>query len=575
MQGIKGNSANVTTKVLIVGGGPTGLFASIALSKYKIPHILIEQRKTVQAVPAAHVINTRTMEIFRQAGLPMDKLYALNGHAGARFVTWINRPGEVIGHFDLMGDSDALVARMHASQDHTSNISQPLLEEFLLAEATKSAVADIRYGVEWQQFNNEATHLSEIIDLDGSHVTIESEFTFAADGAASGIARSLNIRKVGPDAIATYLSLSCEVDMRGVLSDTSTLLYWLLDPETMGTAIVHNPEKLTVFMRPIAPFESIENYDDATCQALLGNVFGDRPFKMLHKSLWRMTAQVAEKFRQDSVFLVGDSAHRFPPTGGLGLNTGIADVHNLVWKIAAELSQGNSEGLLETYELERRPVAQQSCDVSYNNHLKMTDVMQAIGLDPGKAHLLTTFMNHFVIRSLPGWFQGVIRKALLKPVRAKLNAVTANDSQGKTIRAKVQQVIDNQREHFDTLGLELGYVYREGCAVAPEAAKTSASEVSSYQPNADPGSRLPHVQIPVSGQPISTLNLIDYRNFTLLHQGEIEDPSFESFGLPTTKINIAAHEYAEAVQLLAKSLLLKHGAWILVRPDGHIMARSE
>lgn len=577
-------SADMTTKVLIVGAGPTGLFASLALSKYKIPHILIEQRKATQAAPAAHVINTRTMEIFRQVGLPMDEIYALNCHIDARFVTWLNRPGEVIGHFDLMGNADSLNARMNASQDHMSNISQPLLEAFLLAEAKKSPLADIRFGVTWQQFVDEDTHLSQVVDPDGKPLTIRSEFTLAADGAASGICRSLKIKKVGPDAIATFLNLSCEVDMRGALSDTSTLIYWLLDPETMGTAIVHDPEKSTVFMRPLAsPYESIEDYDDTTCLALLGKVFGDRPFKLLHKSVWRMTAQLAEKFRHDNVFLIGDSAHRFPPTGGLGLNTGVGDVHNLVWKIAAMLGQVNKEGLLDTYELERRPVAQQNCDVSYSNHLKMTDVMQAIGLDTSKAHVLPKIMNHAFIRSLPGWLQQTIRNALLSPVKAKLNAATATDASGDAIRSKVQQVIEDQREHFDTTGLELGYVYREGCAVSTAAITTVASEVSTYKPNVGPGSRLPHVQILVSGKPSSTLDLLDYRNFTLLHQGEIEDlhqgeiedESFETFGLPITRVNIAAPEYAAAVQLLAEQLLLTPGNWILVRPDGHIMASSE
>ena len=95
------------------------------------------------------------------------------------------------------------------------------------------------------------------------------------------------------------------------------------------------------------------------------------PFEVLAVAPWHMSAQIAERYRDGRIFLVGDAAHRFPPTGGLGLNTGVADVHNLVWKLAAARDGRLPADALDTYEAERRPVAQFNCDQSLHNAMKM------------------------------------------------------------------------------------------------------------------------------------------------------------------------------------------------------------
>ena len=112
-----------STKVLIVGAGPTGLLSSILLSRFKIPHLLVEQREAILQAPAAHVINSRTLEIYRQAGLPMDDLFALNRHPGSRFVTWLRRPGEtVLGQYDMASDVQGIANRAKTTQEPVLNI---------------------------------------------------------------------------------------------------------------------------------------------------------------------------------------------------------------------------------------------------------------------------------------------------------------------------------------------------------------------------------------------------------------------------------------------------------------------
>ena len=568
---------NESTSVLVVGGGPTGLLASILLSKYEIPHILVEQRTETVKAPAAHVVNTRTMEIYRQAGIDVAALYALNRHPTAHLVTWKSRlENEPLGVFDMAANRDALMAQSRFSSEHTTNISQHLLEDYLKAHAEKSTFADIRFGVEWTGFAGDDKQSSRLRGGDGHEIVVGYQYLLAADGAGSPIARTLDIKKVGPDAIATFLNLTCEVDVAKASGEDATLLYWLLDPGVQGTVIVHDPHGLAVYMRPIAvPHESIDDYDDARCERLLKQVFGDLPYKVRHKGVWKMTAQVADRFRDGPVFLIGDSIHRFPPTGGLGLNTGAGDVHNLVWKLATALQDEapaeQIEALLESYEGERRPVAQRNCDVSKRNNEKMTEVVRALGLDPSKAGLLAKTMNSRLVKLLPQSMQEKVYSALTRPVSSLLLEAEGSDDKGRAIRERVAAAIENQREHFSSLGLDLGYVYRDGCAVTAGAAETQGSEVSTYVETVGPGARFPHRPLNGHGQAATLHDLFDYRSFTLLKSGGADIALPETFGVGVEVVNLDDLRDPDGKQLGA-SLGLPSDGWALVRPDGHVMA---
>ena len=101
----------------------------------------------------------------------------------------------------------------------------------------------------------------------------------------------------------------------------------------------------------------------------------------INSSTWRMSKQVAASFRKGRVLLAGDAAIGFPPTGGFGLNTGVQDAHNLAWKLAYVLNGRATEKLIDTYDEERRPIAQANADFSLGNSLRIPHVDRAMRSD--------------------------------------------------------------------------------------------------------------------------------------------------------------------------------------------------
>jgi 2,4-dichlorophenol 6-monooxygenase len=261
-----------------------------------------------------------------------------------------------------------------------------------------------------------------------------------------------------------------------------------------------------------------------------------------------MSAQVAERYRVGNVFLLGDAAHRFPPTGGLGLNSGVCDAHNLVWKIAARLQGSAADELLDSYEIERKPVAQRNCDKSYSNNDGLQNILTAIGLDPAKG--------------------------LNQPIHELLEAASAPDEKGEAIRARVNEAVENERDHFDAPGMEVGFIYHGGCALSAASGATPDNDAGSFEPRALPGARLPHVVLEGMPGVASTLDVIAYDAYTLFTDGSAPAVTQPTFGMPTKVLDISSESFAANKARVAEALELKAGQWILVRPDGHVAARG-
>jgi 2,4-dichlorophenol 6-monooxygenase len=198
--------------------------------------------------------------------------------------------------------------------------------------------ATVAWSHEWRSLVQDDTGVtSRVRDVvHGEEYEIRSRWVLATDGAGSPVRKALGIPMVGPDRLQSFVMIHFEANLRAIVRDRPAIPYWVMDPEWMGSLVAHDIDRTWVFMRPFDPdCDPMESYDAARCAAIVRHAVGrdDVDLAVRNVSPWHMTSQVAAAYRAGRVLLAGDSAHRFPPAGGMGMNTGIQDVHNLAWKL--------------------------------------------------------------------------------------------------------------------------------------------------------------------------------------------------------------------------------------------------
>jgi 2,4-dichlorophenol 6-monooxygenase len=520
--------------VLIVGAGPAGMTCALLLSRLGIPSRIIERRTTPQTAPAAHVVNARTFEIFRAAGVDMQAINAAcKDPADAGQVLWVTTlAGQELGRlpFERQG-AEAL----QFTPTPLRNLSQHLLEPILLDELRRCANVDLAYGHEWESAEQDGDGVTSRIRDRASRLVYDarSRWLIGADGAASPVRKRLGIEPIGPDRLQSFVMIHFEGNLRGLVGHRPGVLYWTTAPGATGTFVAHDIESTWVYMHPWdTDRESVHDYSESACADIVRRAMGTDgyPFTIRTIRPWMMTAQVAERYRERRIILVGDAAHRFPPTGGLGLNTGVQDAHNLVWKIAAVEAGWARDALLDTFEAERRPVAQQNADVSLRNALRLGEVFQALAEEPARS-----------------------------------------DGVGDLVRA----AIANQAEHFDMLGLQLGFTYEAGAIARADHGQVGAVSVREYVPSARPGARVPHAWVTRAGVRVSTLDLFAYDRFTL-----VAGPAGHAWAaaargvVPIDCITIGTDVEDQDGHWM-KLLAIDAGGAVLVRPDQHVAWRSQ
>jgi 2-polyprenyl-6-methoxyphenol hydroxylase-like FAD-dependent oxidoreductase len=516
-------SERIDTAVLVVGAGPVGASAGILLARQGLSCVVVERDRAPQQAPAAHVVNARTFEILRAAGVDMAAVAAeckSPADAGwVRFVTTLvcDELGSL--PFERQGD-DVLALTPTPLRNLSQHRLEPILQRELAARAT------LRLGCEWESSEQDAGGVtSRVRDLaSGRSFEIRSRYVLAADGAGSRVRKALGIEPVGPARLAAFVMIHFEANLRPWLKERPAVLYWTTAPGATGTFVAHDLDSTWVYMHGFDPErEAPAAYTEERCLGIVRAALGTSEPQLTLRTTrtWTMTAQVAERYREGRIFLVGDAAHRFPPTGGLGLNTGVQDAHNLAWKLAAVEAGWAPPALLSSYETERRPVASENAAVSQRNAGRIFEVYRAV-------------------------------------------------ASGGDVAA----AIANQAEHFDMLGLQLGFRYEKG-AVIPDAGPhpVPANPVREYVPSGAPGARLPHAWLRPG---VSTLDLVPHDRFLLIAGSDGAawiDAAAQALRAPLAGVRIG-RELADPTGSFAARLGIAPDGAVLVRPDQHVAWRS-
>jgi len=539
----------VEVPVLVVGGGPVGMMAAILLARQGIASRVVERRPGPHRAPQAHVVNPRTLEICRAVGIDVDRLRSLaTPRTDGSQVVWMTRlAGEELGRLPYERQGDDCLAD---TPTPLLNLSQHRFEPVLLERLRADPLAEIHYGHQCHAVTaDDGGVTTDVEDLaSGARHQVRSRFVIAADGAGSRIRNSLGIEMLGPDRLQSFIMIHFEADLRALVAARPAILYWTVDPECAGAFVAHDIDHTWVFMHPYDPdTEPPATFTERTCATIVRRAIGrDVSFTVRDVSPWTMTAQVAERYRAGRVFLAGDAAHRFPPSGGLGMNTGIQDVHNLAWKLRLVLAGEASERLLDTYETERRPVAQENAEQSMQNAFRMLEVFDALGVPMDL---------------------GADRAAAHARMQATLAAPGG--------RARVAAAIENQRDHFDTRGLQLGFEYADGALLADDSpAPRSENRGRDYVPSSRPGAHLPHGWVERGGARVSTLDLVPYDGFTLIVGPDAATWATAGATHAGVRTVVAGRDFTDPGGHWAALAEIGRDGALLVRPDQHVAWRA-
>ncbi|MBX9759382.1 MAG: FAD-dependent oxidoreductase [Beijerinckiaceae bacterium] len=525
------NDTVIKTPVLIVGGGPVGLALAGDLGWRGVDCVLIERGDGRVENPKMDMVHIRTMEFCRRWGIvPWVESAGYNRDHGQDCV-WVTgmHGGYELGRepFPACADEEPPPQSPQKRERCPQNFFDPVLAR----HARSYRSVDVRYGVELASFTEHAEGVSaHIVDREsGAATRVEAQYMIACDGAGSPIREKLGIALSGKQVLTYTTNAIFECPNFNSIHDfPQGYRYIFIGPEGTWCTIVAIDGR-DRYRFSFVGNRNREQMTEDDMRAAIARALGcDVEFTILSTMPWRRAELVAESYGTKRVFLVGDSAHQLSPTGGFGMNTGIQEAVDIAWKLEGAIKGWGGPRLLESYEIERKPVATFNVQEAARNLARMLKPREE---RPPEAIFIPGPEGDRARKAYGDWYT-----RMMAP------------------------------EWF-TIGVQLGFRYEDSPIVVPEDGPAPQHEVARYVQTARPGHRAPHVWLK---RDRSTLDLFG-RGFVLLRflgappdvSGMVEAAAAR--GVPLQVVDIC---HAAAAEAYEKRL-------VLVRPDGHVAWRGD
>jgi 2-polyprenyl-6-methoxyphenol hydroxylase-like FAD-dependent oxidoreductase len=505
-------------RILIVGAGPVGLSIAIELATRGVSCAVIERNERGGHAPRAKTTNVRTRAHLRRWGIAGRLAEAsplgVDYPARVAFVTRLN--GRKLASFE--NAFNASPERHPFYPEHAQWIPQYKLEDVLRAHAEALPQIEFRFGTEFLSLEQDDRGVcARVRDMEtGETSRVAGAYLVGADGSRSQVRDAIGARMLGERGLSyNYNVVFRAPGLASAHPQGPALMYWQVNPDVPSLIGPMDSDDSWFFM-PTGIAEGTE-LTDAEAVALIVRSTGiDLPYEILSRDYWIANRLIADSYRDRRVFLAGDACHLHPPFGGFGMNMGIGDAVDLGWKIAAVISGWGGEALLDSYEVERRPVHELIVEEAETNHSVVTNQLSAPGLE--------------------------------------------NDTpEADKARAELgEHILNVKAREFYSLHAVLGYRYGRSPVIA---ADEPARRQSEYVPSSEAGCLAPHAWLR-NGR--SLYDLFG-RDFTLLVRGDPRAVAADTRGIPLKRVRLPAAVPPE----------LYPARFTLIRPDQHVAWRGD
>ncbi len=368
--------------VIIAGGGLVGLSTAMFLAQRGVQSLVVERLTQPSTLPRAAFFHMRTFELFRQAGIedqvreqsqkeftPDGAIVAVESLAGRELAAFIPSLNEGV---------EAL------SPCRRWFVSQPGLEPILRRRAQEIGARFVN-GLEvvGAEQDDEGVTVTARDVASGEERGFRGRYLVDCEGAHSKVREQLGIRMLGRGVFSNSITIYFRADLAPFLAGRNLSIIYINNPVLGGFFRLEKSSArgflvVNTVGDPNADPEAAANVAADISEARLVELIRasagdpDLPVEIEGCARWRCTSDVAERLSDGRIFLAGDSAHLMPPNGGFGGNTGIHDAHNLAWKLDLALRGVAGPGLLESYSVERQPVARFTVDQAYARYVTRT-----------------------------------------------------------------------------------------------------------------------------------------------------------------------------------------------------------
>jgi 2-polyprenyl-6-methoxyphenol hydroxylase-like FAD-dependent oxidoreductase len=513
-------------QVIVAGAGPVGMTLAHDLARRGISTLVAERNATTTRHPKMDITNARSMELFRRLGLAEQLRTVAVPEANNFDVSWITTlSGHELHrfHYPSVTQWRRLIAETNDGSmpgEPPMRVSQVEIEPVLARAIRSEPLIEARWGVAFDDLCQDAAGVRVTLRPEnGGAEKWRCDYLVGCDGGASRVRHCLGIDLDGQAAVMTRFMTHFRSSAAHILQRWGVAWHY---QSAKGTLIAQNDRDIWTLQSHLPDgiaADAVDPHD--LLRSFVGCEFAH---EILVANRWTPHLLVAQAYGKGRVFLAGDSAHQYIPTGGYGMNTGIGDACDLGWKLAAVLHGIAAPELLGSYEAERRPIGLQNRDAARRHTGCRVQISALYGVD-------------------------------LSTVGREGDAVRAEA--GRRIAA-----LGNAEN--ESYGIELGYIYRDSPIVCADPETELPRCERRYVPTTAPGARLPSVVLP-NGTPIfDALGLW----FTLLCCGVPPNANLvtaaEQFGLPLKVLRLDEPKFE---QVYGRGLLL-------VRPDQHIAWRG-